>query len=216
MTERTTRFAMTSAILAAAIGLSGCTTVRQTDPARSATEELIISSAIDRMVDRLQISIPKGTKVFVDNSFFDATDAKYAQGSIRERLLQSGAFLVADRKDADMVVETRSGAQSLDDSSFLIGVPQTPLPIPLAGTLTIPEIALFKRERRQGVAKAALTIYNAKTGEYRSATGAQYGYSRETDWTVLLLISWSNDDVTPDPDRPENQPYYKDKSWYDK
>lgn len=210
MTEMSKRYrAAVGAIVIASVGLASCTTERNTDPPRAGKEELLISQAIDRMVDRLDVTIPAGTKVFVDNQYFEGTDSKYAQGAIREHLLKAGARLVADRKDADMVVETRSGAESIDNNEFLIGVPQTPIPVPLSGTLTIPEIALFKRERRQGVAKAALTVYDAKTGEYRTASGAQFGYSRSTDWTVLLLISWSHNDTIPEPQKPDNQPYYK-------
>ena len=216
MKERLCRFQITAVVLLAAVGLAGCNTERNTDPARAAKEELIISQAIDRMVERLQVSIPQGTKVFVDNTYFEGTDSKYAEGAIREHLLKAGARLVADRKDAEMVVETRSGAESIDNNEFLIGVPQTPIPIPLTGVVTIPEIALFKRDRRQGVAKAAITVYDAKTGEYRTASGAQYGYSRSTDWTILLLISWSNNDTIPDGQKPNQEPYYKDEPIYSK
>ncbi len=208
MKEHIRRLQLVSLIILGAIGLASCTTSRQTDPPRTATEELIISAAVDRMVDRLEVNVPKGTKVFVDNQYFDGTDAKYAQGAIRDRLLRGGAYLVADRKDADMVVETRSGAQSIDENSFLIGVPKTPLPIPLAGTLTIPEIALFKRDTRKGVAKAAITGYDAKSGELKMSAGSQYGYSHDTDWTVLLLISWSTDDLVPEVQQDGKQPYF--------
>ena len=61
----------------------------------------------------------------------------------------------------------------------------------MSGTFTIPEIALFKRAQMKGVAKAAITGYDAKTGELKLSTGAAYGYSHDTDWTVLIVVSWS-------------------------
>jgi len=183
----------------AALALSGCTISRETEPKETATEELLISTAIDRMVDALQVHVPPGTKAYVDGTYFDGTGAKYALGAIRDRLLRSGVDLVSDKKDAEMVIEARSGAQSIDKSEFLIGVPQTPIPIPLAGTLTIPEIALCKRAQMKGVAKAAVTGYDAKTGALKLSSGSAYGYSHDTEWTVLLLISWSHDDLVPKP-----------------
>jgi hypothetical protein len=195
---------MASGVLIGALALAGCTTNRETEPTRTATEQLLISSAVDRMVETLQVHVPAGTKAFVDPQYFDGTDAKYALGAIRDRLLRSGVHLVADRKDADMVVEARSGAQSIDQSEFLIGVPKTPVPLPLAGTLTIPEIALFKRAQMKGVAKAAVTGYDAKTGALAFSTGAAYGYSHDTEWTVLLLISWSHDDLIPEKYKDDN------------
>ena len=76
------------------------------------------------MVNALEIHVPAGTRAFVDSQYFDGTDAKYAIGAIRDRLLRSGVNLVGDKKDADMVIEARSGAQSIDKTSFLIGVPK--------------------------------------------------------------------------------------------
>jgi hypothetical protein len=141
--------------------LSACTTVRETNPPRTASEELLISTAADRAADKLSPAIPNGTKVFVDAAYLDGTDAKYATATMRDRLLRLGAHLMVDRKSADMVVELRSGALSIDQRSFLIGIPSFPVPIPLAGTLEFPEIALYKRVERKGIAKFAATGYDA-------------------------------------------------------
>lgn len=204
MKKRRPPVPVVTAALAAALLLSGCEINRETQPARTATEELIISAAVDRMVNTLDVHVPSGTKVFVDGTYFDGTDSKYALGAIRDRLLRSGARLVSDKKEADMVVEARSGAESIDKNEFLIGIPETAIPVPLSGTFTIPEIALFKRGLMKGVAKAAITGYDAKTGELKLSSGAAYGYSHDTDWTVLLLISWSNDDLIPKQHRDDD------------
>ena len=183
-----------------ALAVSACTTVRETSPPRTATEELLISTAADRAADRLSPAIPGGTKVFVDASYLDGTDVKYATAAIRDRLLKLGAHLVVDRKSADMVVELRSGALSIDEHSFLLGIPAFPVPIPLAGTLEFPEIALYKRVERKGIAKFAATGYDANSGALKDSASAQYGLSHHIDWVLLFFIDWHKDDVLPKDD----------------
>src|SRR5215468_8390535 len=60
------------------LGLAGCSTARESEPARTATEELLISTAVDRALDGLQLKIPEGTKLWVDAANFDGYDQKYA------------------------------------------------------------------------------------------------------------------------------------------
>jgi hypothetical protein len=181
--------------------LAGCTTSRETEPQRTATEELLISTAADHAADAIKFDIPPGAKVFVDASNFEGTDSKYAIGAIRDRILQLGGYLVSDRVLADTVVEIRSGALSVDQSQTLVGIPQFDIPIPLAGPLGIPEIALFKKSERRGVAKFAAMSYGAKTGEPEASTGPRYGFSHDTHWVLLFFFSWSSDDVLPEENR---------------
>src|SRR5262249_56835773 len=126
-------------------GRAGCWPARETEPARTATEQLMISTAVDRAVDRLNLKIPAGTKLWVDAANFDGYDQKYAVGAIRDRLLREGAGLVADRGQADAVVEIRAGALSTDSDDLLIGLPSMVLPIPLAGPAKTPDGALAKK-----------------------------------------------------------------------
>ncbi|HUC62451.1 MAG TPA: DUF6655 family protein [Alphaproteobacteria bacterium] len=198
------RLRRSAILLAAGLGLSSCTTPRVSNPPRTATEELLISRAADHAADRLELGLPPGTKVFLDTSYFEGTDAKYAIGDIRDRLLKQGADLVPDRKDAEAVVEARAGALSIDDTTTLYGIPSFNIPIPLSGTgLTFPEIALFKKDQRRGVAKFALTGYGAKNGAFESAAGPVYGYSYRTHYVVLLFVSWTKSDLIPKGERFE-------------
>ena len=182
--------------------LAGCTSERLTEPAETATEQLLVSTAVDHAVARLRPPIAAGAKVFVDTQYFDmgAADAilpKYTLGAVRDLILHKGGRLVADRKSADLVVELRNGAQSIDHDSHLIGIPAIPIPIPLAGTLTTPELALYKHDKQIGVSKIALTVFSAKTGALVGSTGATYGASSDTEWTAMLFYTWETGDVTP-------------------
>jgi Family of unknown function (DUF6655) len=180
-------------ILAAAL-LPGCTTDRQTDPQRSATEELLISAAADRAAQSLALDIGPGRKAFLDAGNFEALDGKYAIAAIRSSLLKQGTRFVGDKKDSDTIIEIRSGALSIDKSELLVGIPSWDIPIPLAGQLATPEIALYKSEEQEGIAKFAATAYDARDGRFIAESAPPLGRSHRIK-RVVLVVSWTEDDV---------------------
>jgi hypothetical protein len=175
--------------------IAGCTTTLESAPPRTATEQLLISTAAERAAGQMLAPFPADTKFFVDAQYFEGTDSKYTISAIRDQLGKDGAHLVADRGTADLVVEIRSGAQSIDQTSTLVGVPSLDVPVPLSGGFKIPEIALFKKAQRIGTAKVAMTGFDQKDGTYKFTVGPDLGYSHQVQWTVLLFISWSSDDL---------------------
>jgi hypothetical protein len=181
-----------------------CTQMRESEPGRTATEQLLFSAAAERACDALAVRIPEGSKVFVDPGYIEGTDSKYLLATLRDRILSRGGNLVVARDAADLVIEPRLGADSIDRKATLFGVPSFPVPIPLAGNLNFPELALFKRDRQQGVIKLALTSYDAKTGALRQSLEPVYGYSQRTEWVVLLFFGWQDNDLVPN---PENDPW---------
>jgi hypothetical protein len=185
-------------VCAAAILLAGCTTARSTAPLRTATEQLLISTAADRAAQQLSLGIPTGTKVFIDSRYFQGYDDGYAVAAIRTQMLKSGLMVVDDRAQAEAVVMVSSGALSTDQNSLLIGVPQLTVPyLPAGNSVTVPEIALFKQAEEKGVAKFVATGYDAKTGKLLATTDPRYGFSHNTNHTVLLFFSWSTGDIIP-------------------
>jgi hypothetical protein len=188
-------------MLAAPLG--ACTTVRLTEPSQTATEQLLISAAIDDAVAKLKPSLPSDTKTYVDTTYLDATPAdallfpKYEIGAVRDQLLRNGARLVADKKDADVMVELRTGGQAIDRNSFLVGIPSFQLPIPFTNAST-PEIALYKRDRQTGVAKLAVTVYSESTGRLAGSSGPQYGSSDHTRFSLLFsFFTWAHNNIEP-------------------
>lgn len=185
--------------LLALLALASCATHVESNPARTAREELLISTAADRAADRLKLGVKPGTKVFVDPANFDGTDIKYALGAVRASFLKQGVALVSDKKDAEMVVEPRAGALSIDQDSYLVGIPAISIPIPLtSGSLPLPELAIYKKAEQRGVAKFAATAFTAKDGNFVTDTDAHYGFSHSDEYVVLFVISWDRDDTFPD------------------
>jgi hypothetical protein len=182
--------------------LGACTTRVQSNPSRTATEQLLISIAADRAAEKLAIDLRAGNRVFLDTSHFEGTDSAYAISAIRAALLKKGAALVENRQQADVVAEVRSGALSTDENSMLIGVPAFSVPVPLAaGTFPFPEVALYKDAEQKGVAKFAVATYTAKDGNLLSAQDPQYGFSYYDEHTVLVFITWKDSDTLVQEDK---------------
>lgn len=187
-------------VLSLGLVAAACESVRESYPPRTAIEQLLISGAVDDALRRLHLDIPPGTKIWVDAGNFDAYDQKYAVGAIRDRLLWLGAQLVADRGGADTVVEIRSGALSIEDTDSLLGIPGAQVPIPLAGSLTTPQIALYRSGKATGVAKIGLTAFNARTGALEPFSPATpvYGFSHRAHWDSLFIGGTQSDVTLPD------------------
>lgn len=190
--------------LAVAPALSGCAHERLVEPTTTASEQLLVSTAIDHVVTQLKPTVPPGSTAFVDSQYVDTTPAdevvyaKYAVAAVRDQLLRQGVRLVDDRSKADVVIEPRSGAQSIDHDTFLIGIPSFSVPVPMADKLAFPEIALFKKDSQIGLSKLAITAYSEKDGSLVGSTGPVMGRSDRTRRVVLLFYAWTETDIPQD------------------
>jgi hypothetical protein len=184
-------------VLALAIlAVAGCTQVRRTAPERAANEQLLISKAADAAIGRFDFAPVAGRKVYLDGRYFDSYDRAYAVGGVRSALLKAGGQLVANRSEAELIVEIRAGALSVNRRNFLVGLPSIEVPVPTTTELTIPEIAVFKRLDRTGVAKFAGVIYTAD-GTLVRELGPVYGLSW-LDRRELFGVSWHERNLQPD------------------
>ncbi len=147
---------------------AGCGTTNWSDTPRTATEQLLISDAIDRAISRIDLRALAGKEVYLDAAPIQrATDSSYLVSTLRQHMLASGCILRDDREEADYVVETRAGAVGTDRSELLFGVPATKIPqvVPVPGVPnSIPEFKLATRTEQRAVAKIALFAYNRHTG----------------------------------------------------
>ena len=156
-----------AALLLSAIPL-GCGTSKWSDTRRTATEQLLISDAMDRAVSKLDFRVLAGKEVFLDDdAITEAVDHKYLTSSMRQHLLASGCMLKDDKTEADYIVELRVGAVGTDRHDVLYGVPAVNVPtvLPLSGIpTTFPEIPLAKRTDQRAVVKLAVFAYNRESG----------------------------------------------------
>jgi hypothetical protein len=166
---------------------AGCGTTRMTDTQRTATEQLLVSNAIDQAVSQLGIQDLAGKPVFFDAQYLDGVvDRGYLVSSIRQHLLASGCLLQEERAKADYVVEARSGGVGTNRNALLIGVPQMNVPALVPGQpSSIPEIPLAKKTDQEGVAKIAVFAYNRRTGQPLWQSGVVQANSTAKDTWVL-------------------------------
>jgi len=152
----------------ALVHLSGCGATRSSDTTRTATEQLLISDAIDRAVQSMNLQALVGQTVFLDDSkLTDTVDRNYYISTLRQHLLATGCELRDKREDADFVVEARAGAIGTDRNDLLFGLPSMNVPqIPVVQPVpaVIPEIPIAKRKDQRGVAKIAVFAYHRATG----------------------------------------------------
>ncbi len=146
----------------------GCGTTRWTDTKRAATEQVLLSDAMDRAVSELDFRALAGKIVYLDATYVkNATDWEYLISTMRQHLLASGCVLRDKKEDADYIVEVRAGAIGTDRHDLIYGVPATEFPsfVALAGVPSaIPEMPLVKKTEQRGIARVAVFAYNTKTG----------------------------------------------------
>lgn len=129
-----------------ALGLAGCASVKESDTSRTGIEQLLISEAVDRSLDRVDFTAARGAKVYVEEKYLDCVDKNYVLMSLHHRLLSQQCTLVGKAEEADLVMEVASGAVGTDRQDLFAGIPQIPLPPP--SPISVPKMAFF--ERHQG------------------------------------------------------------------
>lgn len=154
-------------IAIALVGFAGCGTTRWTDTARTATEQMLVSDAIERSVSKIDFKPMAGQSVFLDTSYMNTvTDKDYLISTLRQHMLASGCIMEPTKEQAQFIVEARAGAVGTDRHDVLYGIPAISLPVaPVQGVPTAtPEIALARRTDQKGVAKVAVFAYHRDTG----------------------------------------------------
>jgi hypothetical protein len=148
-------------VLFAAATCTGCATRKQSDTARTGVEQLLISTAVDRSLDKVDYRAIENAKVYVEEKYLDCTDKNYVIVALHQRLLRHNCTLVGKADDADVVMEVSSGGVGTDRTDLFLGVTEIPLPPP--SPISIPKMTLFNRSRAIGTAKIALVAYDAKS-----------------------------------------------------
>jgi len=173
---------------------------RMTEPVRSVGEQLLLSTAIDRALSELDLEAIgrlKGFKVYLSTVYLQTLDQEYLIGSLRDLLLSSGVLVVDDIAQAEMIVEVRSGANSLDSATVTAGIAEDQaLPNPITGApVALPELAFFKKQNNVSLTKIALVAYHADSREHIFSSGTLLGGAYDRHYQFLGLIRLRFTDV---------------------
>ena len=157
----------------------------------------MIAHAAESAATALQLDLPAARRVFVDSVAVPGPDAAYAASAVRARLLQRGSAIAPDRASADLVLELRAGALSIDEVDKVVGLPSMNVPWGDGRTVTIPEISAYSTHTRTGTAEISAFAYDAHTGRLVAAAGPVAGEERVTTRKLLATVSWGKVDLAP-------------------
>lgn len=187
------------------LSLTGCGALWKTTlPNQTALDQILVSTAADRaanliitdadgrMVTNLGAKLGKS---FISAQNFTSESQQYALHAIRRHFLDAGVVLVNTPKTADTIIEVAIGALSVDNAHSLVGIPAMGLPIPFAGTLNIPEIALYKKETNRSLAKFSVSLSDARTGKRRSKSFFKVGTAKVDSWEILIFFKFIENDL---------------------
>jgi hypothetical protein len=163
--------------------LSGCATLKESDTARTGLEQLLISSAADRSLDKVNFTPIAHAKVFLETKYLDCVDKNYIIVALHQRLLMHNCTLVDKAEDANVVVEVASGGVGTDRHELFVGIPEIPLPPP--SPIAIPKLAFFTRTKAMGTAKLSVVAYDTATKLAVINSGYSLARSDHQNWSVL-------------------------------
>ncbi|MEH6675948.1 DUF6655 family protein [Phenylobacterium sp.] len=191
-------------------GLAACATAVQTRPGRTATEQLLVAHAAERAAADFHLEAPQGSLVFLDTINFTGEWAPYAASALRQRILNSGYRLSTARSDADLIVEVRMGALSIDQMSRVLGVPALTLPTGNNySTFSVPELSLYSQAERSGVAEFSIFAYEARTGAAVPVIHRISGETQMRSHKFLMVMTWGKQEVKPGDPALDAEPWWK-------
>jgi len=169
-------------LVMAVLSATGCASTRTSNTARTATEQVLLSAAIDRSLNNVSFEQLQSQKVFIDDKYLDSVDKGYLLGSLRHRALAAGATLASSAAEADVVIEARSGGIGTDTEESFIGIPSIGVP---GMAISIPDIKLVSRNTQLGTAKIGLVAYDPKTGSAVGLGGQSTALTKNDDMYIL-------------------------------
>jgi hypothetical protein len=158
-----------------------------------ATEQLLLSDAVDESIAAIDFRPLSGFKVYLDTQYIrnvkglGFVNAEYVISALRQQLLGAGCLLQESQADADLIIEARVGTLGSDAFQVTYGIPQNSALATAAQAIStlpslpvLPELSLARRESREGAAKIAAFAYDRVTrqpvwqsGIARSSTTAR-------------------------------------------
>jgi hypothetical protein len=192
---KTVKLAICAISMAAIVIISGCSTPRITDTSRTAVEQFLISTVVDRGIGSADFRLYNGKKMFIEYDYIaPQVDKQYVQGVFEMTLAKNGVIVTRDVKDADFIVQIICGVLATDTNKFTIGVPELPFPVPDTSlNIAIPEIPIFQKLTRTGFGKFSFNILEAATRKPRHAISGIEASTYYTNWIIMLIPFRSHD-----------------------
>jgi hypothetical protein len=195
--DKKTRFLLVSFTLLGLI--SACsTTQKQTQTARSAIEQLLLSEAIARSLPQKidpPLPIPDNANVKLDISG-SSIDKDIMRQIIAGWLGERGYIVQDEGEKATHRIHVVTGSLGTESGNAFFGMPpvQAAL-IPIA----LPELALYKAVYQTGYVKFYFNISEFPSGRFIQSTPPYFAETYYNDYTILTLFSFVKTDLLSPP-----------------
>ena len=184
-----------AACLMVTLAVSGCASPRITETGRTAVEQFLLSTAVERGIGSTDFSAYNGKKIFIEYDYLSPqVDKPYVQGIFEMHLAKNGIIVTRDAKNAELLVQILCGVLATDTNKFTIGTPTLPIPLPdTTLSIAIPEIPLFQKLTRTAYGRFSFNILDAATRKPVHVISGVEASTYYTNWTILLLPFRSHD-----------------------
>ena len=175
---------------------------------RVATEQLLVSDAVDDAVASIDFRNLAGRTVFFDSKYIrnvkgaGFVNADYIISSLRQQMIAADCRLVENHADAEIIAEARVGTLGSDGNEVSFGIPASNA-LSTAATLvpsapvipTIPEISFARKEGQVGAAKIAVFAYERESGRPIWQSGIARSRSTSQDFWLFGAGPFQNGSI---------------------
>ena len=177
-----------------ALVAAGCGTTTQ----KLATEQLLISDAVDSAIAKIDFSHLSGETVYLDTTYLRAVkgigfvNSDYIISSLRQQLAAARCLIQDSKEQAEIIIEPRVGALGTDGHEVTYGVPQSTSAIATAAAAissgppvsAVPEISIGRSDAQSGVAKVIVFAYERESKQpvWQSGVAKAESTSNSTWW----------------------------------
>ncbi|QDV69928.1 hypothetical protein Poly24_36460 [Rosistilla carotiformis] len=187
--------------------LMGCGTTSS----RTATDQLLLSDAVDRSITAIDFRPLTGRKVYLDATYVQPVkgllfvNSDYIISSLRQQIIAAGCLLEDERKDAELIIEARVGTLGADGYQVIYGIPASNALSTAASLVaeappvpTIPELSFARRESNEASAKIAAFAYDRETRKAVWQSGISRSESDSRDTWVMGVGPFESGTVRDD------------------
>jgi hypothetical protein len=185
-------------VIAALTLLSACGVTRDASKSpRAATEQLLLSQAVERSLEDVSVPMLKDATVVMEVAGL-TPDQFYVRDAVAGHLARTqGVRIMGFRDQAKYVVRVMIQALGTELDQSFFGMPQVQGGlIPIA----LPELPLYKFIREVGYVRYALNIYESVTGRLVMTTP---WYTKTAAWrqyTVFIFLTFRTSTLTDPPE----------------
>jgi len=135
---------------------AGCGARAVSNTPRTAIEQLLLSGAVDRALEKFELPELAGRKVYLDFDNLKAYDVEYIKVAARARFAELGATLAAKPDDADCIAEFASGGLGIEYKTSMVGLPAIPIP---QAPIPMPELTASRSVEQTGILKLLIFVH---------------------------------------------------------